>query len=746
MKIKKSAFVLLAATMIAGGLTSCGPKDSADLRLSVQYQKSGTGMKYASDDTDNKVFTKTNENGYTHKYREKAGEEAKSVTYHKGDWKPTWAAIQKNLDMTFEDVTDFSQTKIADAFKTWQTKSFEGVDIAQGSTDNIVTQGTSTPGSILDLSQYLDRMPNFKAFLEKYPAIEAFIKNYNGAMYYAPYFDGFDDIERMLMVRFDWVKYLLDCTDTELEQRVKDTNMTITSWEYEPWWDEAEAAQEITVVKPDGTGTEKVTKTKTANVITLQESATTPLQLVKTLRDYIDNTYGGYYGSTRSNLFIGQNACYDVDELVALFRVVRSLPKTLTGQENASIVPLYPRDDTNDRIADLWRFTQFFGVRGGESRNGYLYVDKDGKLNDARDDSQMLDAIERMNQMSKEGLILKNFATDKATGGKYDAEHRKDLLKGNTGFATYDYNQTTTILNKDINTGDGSATMPNPVKDAGIDPLLGSCLPAVAKWDGEHYSFFTESWRSVKTEGWFIVGSVANDEGKLEKALKLFDYLYSEEGNRLMSYGPDTYLEHDAEGKIVTIDYQGKDVPKLSAETLEELDTLASGNYTNYYRYWLGATLPSGYVKEQGMEYQTVVDEAKPSLNYLNKAIEHGVLKHVNFNSNNTDKTYNIVPTTLAYTQAESNQIANSFNNLNDYVNNTKGKNNAWSYVVMNGWGGANAPASRDAYLAALDEYNLDGQLQINNTAYARQVVFLNGGTSAASKAVVAIVPNKQDK
>ena len=64
-------------------------------------------------------------------------------TYNAGDWKPTWATLQTNLKFTINDVTDDSQTKIADAFKTWQTKQFKGVNIAQGSSSDIIAEGTN---------------------------------------------------------------------------------------------------------------------------------------------------------------------------------------------------------------------------------------------------------------------------------------------------------------------------------------------------------------------------------------------------------------------------------------------------------------------------------------------------------------------------------------------------------------------------------------------------------------------------
>ena len=136
------------------------------------------------------------------------------------------------------------------------------------------------------------------------------------------------------------------------------------------------------------------------------------------------------------------------------------------------------------------------------------------------------------------------------------------------------------------------------------------------KGDGNYYALAT-SWRSVKPNGWSILSTVADDEAKLYRALALFDYQYSVEGNRLMSYGPEAWIDGEME-------YNGKMVPKLSAAALTELKDLAKGNYTNYYRKWLGATFPIGYIKEQGMEFQTVDANGQAGLSKILAALNSG--------------------------------------------------------------------------------------------------------------------------
>jgi putative aldouronate transport system substrate-binding protein len=511
----------------------------------------------------------------------------------------------------------------------------------------------------------------------------------------------------MLLVRQDWVEKLLD-GDT---LPTLDTGVPLTK-AYSAFGPES-VNSTVAVMNEAETGTTTVTKKHTANIITTQNALTTMngSTLVKALRDYIDATYNGVYGTKRSQLFCGYRSAYDVDELVALYRCVKTNGAFLTGDATKAteIVPLYPRENTNDRTGDLWRLTQFFGVRGGESRKDFLYVGSDGKLVDARGNADMQKALGKLHEMYQEGLILKEF-TSKTTGsGKFE----NYLQKNNLGFSTYDYDQTQTVYNDPEN-----ANHPSGVTDY----LFTSILPAVADWRGDgKYFHYTESWRSVKTEGWFITADTAKDASQLSRSLALFDYLYSDEGNRLMSYGPDGYLAKNSDGTIKTMAYQGKQVPVLSDDCKKELKELAAGNYTNYYRYWLGATYPVGYVKQQGMEYQTVQALAQPGLDDINNAIALGVLQHVNFKSN-TDHFYDIVPTTLAFNEAEQTQLNSNFANLSSQISNDKSKSNVWSNIVMEGFGTYNTyDYSDSAYLNTVNTtLNLTGYVAIQNAAFAR--------------------------
>lgn len=680
--------------------SSSSTLEKVDLTMSVYYDNDDRHMKFIEGAAAKLPYTACD-----------------GTTYKAGDFKPVWKALQKNLNMKINDVSPTGKVSIKDNFATLVTEGFKKdgtvINIAQGNSDQILSEGT-TNKTILDLSKYLDQMPNFKAFLDENPVVKKTISNASGAIFYAPYFDGYDDLERMMMLRQDWVEKLLD---DDLPTTLDTT--AISTKEYTPFYTTNIDSDVEVLNAADQSATGKTTIKKkisaSKNIIKQMNDATnlTGASAVQLLRNYIDEIYGSTYGTKRSELFCGGKAVYDIDELVALFRCVKANAKFLTGKDDVNIVPLFPRAKTSDRTTDLYRFLQFFGVRGVESRNQWFYVDKDGKLVDTRGTDEFATGLEKLHELYSEGIIMQNF-TDAQINGKDDYRgpfYTCESGQKTIGFATYDYNQTTTVYN-------------DTTKDTKME--LVSILPAVADWDDGttgNFIHYTESWRSVKTQGWFITQETTKDSAKLARCLKLFDYLYSEEGNRLMSYGPDEYLAKNSDGTIKTMDYQGKQVPVLSNDCKQELSTLASGNYTNYYRYYLGGTLPVGYIKEQGMEYQAVSTKAQPSLNMLNKAIQYGVLQHVNHKTDNTNHFYDIVPTTLPFNEAENTSLGSNFTDLNDAFTSTKSKVMTISKVVMGGWNTYDNRnfSSKEQYIKTVKEtLKTDAFTKLYNDAYTR--------------------------
>ena len=561
---------------------------------------------------------------------------ADGKTYNVGDLKPTWVQVEKVLNVDFED--KYTGKSASDEFKYWQERLDE-VDMVSGTATLLTENGVA--GKLVDLSKYLDHMPNFKAYLESNPIVRLSITGdtETGAIYFSPYFDGVNDIERMPLMRTDWVEKLLNGEGAFTAEASK----ALAAAAYTPYMPTTGSVT-VDVVKADGSGVEQVTKNYAAagNIIANMNAALAAgtvdgVAAVNMLRTYIDVAYGGYYGTNRADLFIGQNAAWDADELVALLRCVVANPQTLNGTD--SVQGLFSREDNNNqRKVDMFRFAgTLFGVRGLESRQDYLYVGADGLLHDARQEADTYVALERMNAMVKEGLISSAFVNNEA--GKTE-----NYLANDNGFMHYDYNQTQTVYNE-TKLQDGEKYM--------------AVMIPVARWNdgtGETFMRFTESWRSVKTDGWGIsTAGVAGNEDKLHAALALIDYAYSEKGMILMSYGPDEFIKTKADGSYVTFNFNGTEMPVIADATYDELWYLAGGNYTNYARIYLGSAL--SFAKCQAFEYQCTHAVGKEGAAKISNAIALGVIKHPEL-AITENPWWTSVPTVLPTTKAENDIIA----------------------------------------------------------------------------------------
>lgn len=621
--MKRKFLLSLCAVLVLGLAAGC--EDLPQVSTSEDSQVSSGELEYGDGSTLNMAVQYQANTGMVLDAEFAPYNAADGVEYQAGDFKPVWKELQSRLKFTINDVTP-RESNLTRMFEKLQLDNFEGVHIANGPV-SYINREALTRNRFVALNEHWDRLPNFKKFLDENEIVKINITAGDGNIYFAPYFDGYNDLERMFIARVDWVEKLLDG-----DEIAYDTETLLGETYYTPYMPET-LDTKISVPNAEGSAVQEITKKYTKNVITKQNELEVKngKNVCEVLVDHIDETYGEQYNK-RSDLFVGVDAAYDADELVALFRCVKTNPKLLTGSDEKPVVPFFPRAKSHDRSSDILRLMAIWGVRGFESRSDYLFIDENGVLQDARVQEDTMDGLERLNQLYKEKLILQDFNDNSATSGG-SGKYREDLCKDNLGFMTYDYNQTTTILNK-----------AHEEEHEGFN--LAPVMPAIANWlnDGKYFHF-TESIRSVKTEGWGITTNATGNV--LYKALQLFDYFWSEEGNRLMSYGPEAWIDG-------TIEYMGRTVPKLSAKALEELATLAAGNYTNYYRRFLGGTLPIGYIKEQGMEYQTVHPKGQVGLDKLMKAMELGTFKTVLVNPTESDNPFfKMVPTTFPLTKAE---------------------------------------------------------------------------------------------
>ncbi len=639
---------------------------------------------------------------------------ANGKTYYAGDLKPTWERVQEVLGMKFED--HYQGKKASDEFDFWKEKLNE-IDMVAGTASKLSESGAE--GNFINLADYLDRMPNFKAYLEANPIVRLSITgsttgDSKGAIYFSPYFDGVDDIERMPLMRTDWVVKLLDgdgafaATESGKLQPAK----------YQPYMPTTGSVK-VDVVKLDASGVESVTKdySKYGNIVKVMNDAlakgdVTGVEAVNMLRDYIDKTYNGYYGKTRSNLFIGQNAAWDADELVALLRCVVANAKTLNGTD--TIQGLFARENSNlQRQVDVFRFAGIlFGVRGLESRSDYLWLDEKGNIRDARMDEESYKAIEKIMDMAAEGLVSSSFLNGE------DIKTDK-MLEQDLGFMHYDYNQTQTVYNQTKLNKDG---------DSG-EKYMAVMIPVARWYDGTDangvYMRFTESWRSVKTDGWGISkAGVGNDADKLNACLSLIDYAYSPEGQILMSYGPDEFIKKNADGSYVTFDFNGTQMPVIADATYAELWEKEGGNYTNYARRYLGSTL--SFLKSQAFEFQCTHEVGREGASKISYAIKYGTIKHPLLEVAE-NPWYTSIPTVLPNTK-EENATLKGFSDFTDNYSSSNGKYNLYIDLIQKGYAG-NALGLGDAAAcakAAKETWSGQDYLDLKQEAWDRLVYFYN--------------------
>ena len=679
------ALLLVAALMLSMMAVGASAEaltyaDGTVLRMATGYNSTKTGIAFDADVAGEGITL------------------ADGNTYNAGDLKPTWVEAEKILNVKFED--KYQGQSSSNEFDYWKDRLGE-VDLISGTASKLSEYGEA--GSLVNLADYLDQMPDFKAYLEANPIVRLSItgNTTTGAIYFSPYFDGVNDIERMPLMRVDWAQKLLDGEGEFTAEASNETAAPV----YTPYMPTSGSVS-IETPNLEGTAVETVTKNYDAfgNIVAVmnEKGALNGVEAVNLLREYIDKTYDGYYGTERSNLFIGQNAAWDVDELVALLRCVVANPQTLNGTD--SVQGLFSReDDNNQRRVDMFRFAgHLFGVRGLESRQDYLYIDTDGSLHDARQEVATYLALDKMHDMVSEGLISNAFLD-------MSAENSGTYLENDLGFMSYDYNQTQTIMNA-TKLQDGEKYM--------------AVMVPVAKWfDGTDengvFMRFTESWRSVKTDGWGISrAGVEGNTDKLNAALALINYAFSEEGQILMSYGPDAFIKTNDDGSYVTFEFNGKAMPVIADATYEELWAKANGNYTNYARQYLGSTL--SFAKSQAFEYQCTHEVGKEGAGRISTAIGLGTIKHPEL-AVTENGWYTSVPTVLPNTKTESDRL-NSFTELtsNGKFSSSKGGENLFVDVIVKGYTEEGMGNAEEAANAVVSNYMGKQYLALKANAWKR--------------------------
>ncbi len=702
----KKIISITTVLLLVLGLVACGPKEELDLSSGSSGGSSGsTGSSSGSSGTTTEqAVVEALPSGEGATVRINLSDDGKRFltyqkdtpyasidgkTYVKDDLSPTWAAIQESLNIIVEDTNPHNGSKVDATLDLEVSTQLKSAEIFGGTSQQFAEYGQT--GLFLPLNQYAQYLPNLMAFLEANPIVRASLTSGDGNIYFSPYFDGIEGIEKTLMVRHDLVEQLLDSNDTWA------TNTTLTT-HYEPFY-----AQPYNTTVQGTTKTITRSQGSTQNIITQMNNASnlTGATAVQMLRDYIDTVYAGQY-EKRSDLFLSGNAAYDPDELIALMRAAKLNEEVLIG-EGRTLHILFPRENKDSRWRDLLRFTSIWGVRGADSRHNQSYFTLDGEVADARGDNELYDALEALNDLYNEGLLLRDFHEGMGESiGNYRTElFRSEGNKVPNGFITYDYITSTANAVKADHTGYSEV-------------LFSTILPPAVDWfDNGEYIHFSEASRSVKTMGMGVAAHVADNPEVLAATLKVVDYPFSEEGKIVTVFGPKdfwTFNENGQEG----IDYylfQGEKWPVIKPAVLEEMKLLADGNFSTYYREYIGSTLAIGFVKSQALEYQTQNAMASQGQALLDTAIAEGGLIMAGLGGGDTPDYMNVVPTVFPTTRAENNQISS----LGQY-----GQMFDQTYYRIMVEGTYGEYASRDEFVTALTNSGFDAYLEFTNAAWDR--------------------------
>lgn len=637
---KKNLALIALAGLAAASLTSCKDKG---------YEFGGTVNVYLNYNGQNGVSYQETDSYYNR---------VDKITYTRGDLLPSWRALATNLNIEIKDVASYSETKDNDVYTSVQTKGYTGVDgsyidLFYNSVSNIKKMASA--GEAVDLMPYLEagKMPYFEKYLEDNPEVLDMCVIYddqgNKHLYYTPYFDGYQQIERMFIMDTEMVERLLDKAEAGDATAAIGENRLNGAY-YKPFMDAQynykDANTTVKAVKDNKLVDIKVTQT--TNIIKQQndllaDSATTGKQLVAQLQAYLKTAYPDYAGKL-SEIYTGVNAIYNADDLIALMRVVRANPVAATGQAKAAdtgVVTLSPRGQAANRMENMYDFAEIWGLAGLDSESNNLYFDGAGKLNVVGGMQASYDALVLINQIYNEGLILPDFY-DKGSGGStyhLDRYFKNTATDSGAGFMLYDYCASTTVSNDTDANGVGTSVSSRKgvyegASRKGIRPVLAP----VTYWntsyeetdtntlfgadgvctnrDNKELTRYSDSNRALKSNSWCIPSKSTNVEG----AIRLMDYLYSEEGSYINDFGPKEYR-----GEMSTDIIFGQSVPTLSA-TLIKMYLDSGTDFWTFMRKYIGSTNGIGSVRSDALDMQATNQYGQVGLKNVQTAISLGAM------------------------------------------------------------------------------------------------------------------------
>lgn len=563
--------------------------------------------------------------------------------------------------VTIRDGIKHEKKSPADRFDTDRQNQFkttnennkdEEIDLYQNTTANINKMGAA--GECLNLLDYIDYMPNFKAYLDANPVIEDQM-TVEGKIYYTPYMDGSNYYERMFQMDAAMTKKLLDNgkdAGFDTTSAVDANRVNFTADKVTPFINDTKNyATDNYEVKICVDGKAETVKVKqTDNIIAKQNEllagGCTGAELAQNFIDYLNTAYGNIevngtkVYSTLSKVFVGESAIYNTDDLIALFRVFRANPNYISGGKNDTIYPFQIRTSENNRVANVLSLTgHLFGVQGLNSEKDRLFFTTDGFWADAATEQQSYDALARMNALYQEGLILKGFQQGSKTQWGNNAFAR------NTDAATYglmlnDYTAVPSKMNAKDTNNVGTSNQKAGYTPSELQPILAPITwwatksfthnQALTNKDGKTLTRYFEEIRSLKDESWCVP---SNSDNKLA-AVKLMDYLMSKEGQVYYDFCTEDYWATDSTNTsgefpgYVEFTYGGDTTPQLKQDVLDWYVSSPIKDFNDFWKFMrgaLGCTFGIGYIRTSTIDYQSTNLVARGGADALKAATNAGV-------------------------------------------------------------------------------------------------------------------------
>lgn len=444
-----------------------------------------------------------------------------------------------------------------------------------------------------------------------------------------------------------------------------------------------------TVTPKDGIN---ITKKTDQNIIEIQNALEIKNgeTLTKAFIQYVSDNYD--YDNA-SELFLGEKAAYDIDELVALMRCIKANPTLLTGGKAETVWPMFVRQ-SNYR-EDLLRLSTYWGgvkAHGADSYEARWYIDENGDVQYTYSTEGIYDTLTYLSMLEAEGLIYSD---------SYDltvkANHRSTLWGTDEseapsyGFITYDWisSSTSDSLNQDTVV----------------------VLPPVAKVNGE-WQHYLDNGRAIKPDGWAI--SVAGStEEQINRACAVFDYIFTEEGNVLQNYGLPMNLEE-------TEKYVGPNevlYPKFNEWVMSTTNTVAKGDVSTFLRDWMGCQMPIGYQKEIGFEYQSTSERGFEGWKLLQQSTTHFATYAGEGIEGTNPNYYKMTPPVFSLTSRQKENISDTTSLDTDDV--VEFMFNIVRYQEKgNAPQGAEVAKSYEEYLEQFKARGLDTYVETYQTAY----------------------------